>query len=69
MEKDADGCRGVREARGVFYRELPAALLAGLCYLPSDHRAKFRGGSSRGGYEIASLPSERARSPARSRAA
>lgn len=27
--------------------ELSATLLAGLCYLPSDHRAKFRGGSSR----------------------
>lgn len=27
--------------------ELSATLLVGLCYLPSDHRAKFRGGSSR----------------------
>lgn len=29
------------------YRELLAALLTGVCYLPSDHRAKFHGGSSR----------------------
>lgn len=45
-------CRGVEENGGCaaagkraphLLRTLSATLLAGLCYLPSDHRAKFRG--------------------------
>lgn len=42
-EEENGGCAAAGKRAPHLLRTLSATLLAGLCYLPSDHRAKFRG--------------------------
>lgn len=41
-EEENGGCAAAGKRAPHLLRALSATLLAGLCYLPSDHRAKFR---------------------------